>query len=86
MKNVPNESPAATTHPPASTAARRRVHDRLERETRGEVYFDRGTRMLYATDASLYQVEPVGVFVPRNAADPSDTVRIAANKALSVPE
>ena len=33
---------------------------RLEAETRCEVLFDRGSRLLYATDASLYQVEPVG--------------------------
>jgi len=78
------ESPADTTHAPASTAARRRVHDRLERETRGEVRFDRGTRMLYATDASLYQVEPVGVFVPRSAADLSAAVRIAAEEGVPV--
>ena len=42
------------------------LHDRLSRETRAEVRFDRGTRGLYATDASLYQVEPLGVVVPRH--------------------
>ena len=34
-------------------------------ETRAEVYFDRGHRGLYATDASLYQIDPLGVVVPR---------------------
>ena len=41
----------------------------LTQETRAEVYFDRGMRGLYATDASLYQVEPVGVVVPRTSDD-----------------
>jgi FAD/FMN-containing dehydrogenase/Fe-S oxidoreductase len=65
-------------------AARQRVHDRLARETRGEVRFDRGTRLLYATDASLYQVEPFGVFVPRTAADVRTAVRIAAEEGVPV--
>ena len=46
-----------------------RLHDRLTRETRAEVYFDRGRRGLYATDASLYQIEPLGVVVPRTVED-----------------
>jgi hypothetical protein len=46
-----------------------RLRDRLTQETRAEVYFDRGRRGLYATDASLYQIEPIGVVVPRTARD-----------------
>ncbi len=45
----------------------------LERELRkvveGEVRFDDYSRLLYATDASMYQVEPIGVVLPRSAAD-----------------
>ena len=37
---------------------------RLRREIRGEVLFDRFTRGRYATDASIYQIEPLGVVVP----------------------
>ena len=46
-------------------AALNRLTDRLKRESRAEVYFDSGMRGLYATDASLYQIEPIGVVVPR---------------------
>ncbi len=35
----------------------------------GDVLFDRASRGRYATDASIYQVEPVGVLVPRTDAD-----------------
>src|SRR6185369_17107561 len=41
----------------------------LERELRGEVRFDRGSRALYATDASNYRQVPIGVVVPRDLAD-----------------
>ncbi len=75
---------ATTLRPTATPAARDRLHDRLTRETRGEVLFDRGSRMLYATDASLYQVEPLGVFVPRTAADVSAAVRIASEEGVPV--
>lgn len=67
-----------------SAAARGRLHERLAAETRGEVYFDQGTRLLYATDASLYQVEPIGVFVPRTSDDVALAVRIAAEEGAAV--
>jgi FAD/FMN-containing dehydrogenase/Fe-S oxidoreductase len=38
---------------------------RLRREFDGEVHFDAATRGRYATDASIYQVMPVGVAIPR---------------------
>ncbi|HET9652014.1 MAG TPA: hypothetical protein VFP36_07480, partial [Usitatibacter sp.] len=40
---------------------------RLAREVDGEVLFDAASRGRYATDASIYQVTPVGVVVPRSA-------------------
>ncbi|HYF27411.1 MAG TPA: FAD-binding protein, partial [Baekduia sp.] len=46
-----------------------RLADRLARETHGEVLFSPGDRGRYATDASIYQEMPVGVFVPRTADD-----------------
>ena len=50
---------------------------RLAREIEGEVLFDRFSRGRYSTDASIYQIEPVGVVVPKTAED----VRIAAEIA-----
>ena len=42
---------------------------RLRAQTRGEVLSDAPSRGRYATDASIYQIMPVGVFVPTDAAD-----------------
>ena len=39
------------------------------RELEGEVRFDAFTRGRYATDASIYQIEPVGIVVPRDETD-----------------
>ncbi|WP_165224120.1 FAD-binding and (Fe-S)-binding domain-containing protein [Aquisphaera insulae] len=72
-----------TTSQIASTALTR-LHDRLTRETRAEVFFDRGHRGLYSTDASLYQIDPVGVVVPRSVADVAATVRIAAEEGVAI--
>jgi FAD/FMN-containing dehydrogenase/Fe-S oxidoreductase len=60
------------------------VRHRLSRETNAEVRFDAGSRGLYATDASLYQVEPLGVVIPRSALDVSATVRIAAEEGVPI--
>ncbi|MCC6717242.1 MAG: FAD-binding protein [Acetobacteraceae bacterium] len=51
---------------PFATAA---LADRLRRETEGEVLFAPGDRGRYATDASIYQMEPLGVLVPRRIED-----------------
>src|SRR6516162_5266933 len=67
-----------------SSPALLRLRDRLVRETRAEVHFDRGWRGLYATDASLYQIEPVGVVVPRTVQDVMSTMRIAADLKLAI--
>jgi FAD/FMN-containing dehydrogenase/Fe-S oxidoreductase len=74
-------------HPPTDTipsAALARLSDRLRHETRAEVYFDPGMRGLYATDASLYQIDPIGVVVPRSADDVVATVKIAAEEHVPI--
>ncbi|MFN4352633.1 MAG: FAD-binding and (Fe-S)-binding domain-containing protein [Hylemonella sp.] len=60
-----------------------RLAARLRAETRGEVLFSPADRGRYATDASIYQAMPVGVFLPREAAD----VRLAIDicRDLKVP-
>ncbi|TLX58349.1 FAD-binding oxidoreductase [Stutzerimonas nosocomialis] len=42
---------------------------RLQREIAGEVLFDAASRGRYSTDASIYQVMPVGVVIPRHQDD-----------------
>src|SRR3984885_13874344 len=56
---------------------------RLRRETQGEVLFDDASRGRYATDASIYQIMPVGVFIPKNEADISTAIAVA--RELRVP-
>jgi FAD/FMN-containing dehydrogenase/Fe-S oxidoreductase len=41
----------------------------LRKRMRGSIRFDHGSRLLYSTDASMYQVEPIGVVIPRDADD-----------------
>ena len=53
----------------------------LERELRrvveGEVRFDEYSRLLYSTDASMYQVEPIGVVLPRSKDDVRAVLELA---------
>ncbi|MDR2214458.1 MAG: hypothetical protein LBE59_01295, partial [Nevskiaceae bacterium] len=51
---------AALPPTPISQALARR----LRAETRGLVLFDAASRGRYATDASIYQIMPAGVFIP----------------------
>ena len=52
-------------------------------ETQGEVLFSPADRGRYATDASIYQQMPVGVFVPRASADVALAIDIC--RSLNVP-
>jgi len=57
---------------------------RLEREIEGEVLFDAASRGRYSTDASIYQIEPVGVVVPRSAQDAKIAMQIAADEGIPI--
>ena len=49
---------------------------RLRREIEGEVWFDPASRGRYSTDASIYQIEPIGVVAPRSAEDIKHVIAI----------
>ncbi|HST02929.1 MAG TPA: FAD-binding oxidoreductase, partial [Usitatibacter sp.] len=57
---------------------------RLAREVDGEVRFDAATRGRYATDASIYQVTPIGVVVPRTADAAITAMQIAAEARVAI--
>jgi FAD/FMN-containing dehydrogenase/Fe-S oxidoreductase len=63
-----------------SETLRRELHDHIE----GEVRFDRVSRALYSTDASVYQIEPLGVVVPRTRDDVVRVVEIARRHGVSI--
>ncbi len=65
--------------PHASPLARR-----LKRETQGEVLFDAYSRGRYSTDASIYQIEPVGVVIPKTESDAQIALQIAREEGVAV--
>ena len=60
------------------------VADRLKRELSGEVLFDDASRGRYSTDASIYQIMPVGVVIPRNQTDLQLALDIARDAKIPV--
>jgi FAD/FMN-containing dehydrogenase len=58
-------------------------HD-LRRVVEGDVRFDRFSKLLYSTDASMYQVEPIGVVVPRHAGDVQAVIEVANRQNVPV--
>ncbi|MEP6610094.1 MAG: FAD-binding oxidoreductase, partial [Burkholderiaceae bacterium] len=56
---------------------------RLRGAVQGDVLFDRASRGRYSTDASIYQVEPVGVLVPKTQEDARAAIDIC--RELRVP-
>ena len=60
------------------------LQERKIKQTGCDVRFDNLTRQLYATDASIYQIEPVGAAFPKNAQQASAVVRAAADADVSI--
>src|SRR2546427_2237200 len=60
------------------------AQERKIRQTGCDVRFDNLTRQLYATDASIYQIEPIGVAFPKDAQQASAVIRAAADAGVSV--
>lgn len=73
--------PAGTVLPPNETCEA--LARRLAAETEGEVLFDAASRGRYATDASIYQIMPAGVLVPKTERDIATAIDIARD--LKVP-
>lgn len=59
-----------------------RVQDDLRGLVTGDVLCDPLSRQIYASDASIFQVEPLGVVRPRSAADVAACVRYAAENGI----
>ena len=67
-----------------STAADSALAARLSREVSGDVFFDAFNRGRYATDASFYQIVPLGVVVPRTIDEALRALAICHDVAVSL--
>jgi len=56
----------------------------LRRTIKGEVLFDKASRGRYSTDASIYQIEPVGAVVPRDETDLALVVDVARDAGAAI--
>ena len=60
------------------------IEAELKKRVEGEILFDRYSRLLYSTDASIYQIEPIGVVVPRHKGDVQAVIEIANKLSVTV--
>ncbi len=75
----------ATQSRPASRRQRRsQLAEELTRAVAGEVRFDRYARQMYATDASIYRMTPLGVVMPRDADDVCAVIETCSKAGVSV--
>ena len=81
MDRAPEQVAPVTLHARAGEGA---LAARLRREIRGEVLFDAASRGRYSTDASIYQIEPVGVVLPQTEEDARIAIQIAAEEGVPI--
>src|SRR5436309_1408787 len=72
--------PKALRHDPGSP----RLEARLKRALKGEVLFDRFSRGRYSTDASIYQIEPLGVALPKDREGVTAALTIGREEGVPV--
>lgn len=63
---------------------RQQLKRHLATHLEGEVRFDLTSRTLYSTDASIYRMQPLGVVIPRTAADLRTTVQVCAEMRIPI--
>ena len=56
----------------------------IRSEVEGDVYFDPFTRGRYATDASIYQINPVGIVVPKSIQDVKAAISLTSEEGFSL--
>jgi FAD/FMN-containing dehydrogenase/Fe-S oxidoreductase len=74
-------APVYLTHPAFERSA---LAQKLRREIEGEVLFDVYSRGRYSTDASIYQIEPIGVVIPKTERDAQIALQIALEECIPV--
>src|SRR6266496_557213 len=60
------------------------LYQSLKKRVQGEVRFDRASRLMYSTDASIYEIEPMGVVIPRTHEDVFATMEVARDFKVPV--
>ncbi|WP_123537497.1 FAD-binding and (Fe-S)-binding domain-containing protein [Halosimplex salinum] len=80
----PSRDPRAEYDYAADAVARPGLVRDLRDRVTGEVRFDEYSRELYATDASIYELTPVGVVYPESTADVAAVVSYCAERSIPV--
>jgi FAD/FMN-containing dehydrogenase/Fe-S oxidoreductase len=62
----------------------RSLQEKLRRTIKGEVLFDKASRGRYSTDASIYQIEPVGIVIPRDETDLALALDVARDAKAAI--
>ena len=81
---MPRNATAKTMRPKSHNADTSPLAAQLSRELEGEVLFDAFSRGRYSTDASVYQIQPIGVVVPRTRQDVFAAIQIAAEHGVPI--
>ena len=93
VETTPNPSPPApparsvptdNTQARAASETARVLEAELRARVNGEVRFDKTSRMLYSTDASNYQIEPVGVVIPKSSDDVVGAIELALSHGVPI--
>ena len=62
------------------------IEQELQKVVRGDIKFDKYSRMMYSTDASIYQMEPIGGVLPKDADEVAEIVRVCLDsKTIFLP-
>ncbi len=58
--------------------------DQISRQIEGEVRFDTYSKIMYSTDASVWQIEPIGAVIPKHHGDVKDLLNICSRHKVPI--
>ena len=61
-----------------------RIQEDLEGKVRGQVRFDAIAKQVYSVDASIYEIEPVGIFIPKDNEDLIEAIKICHQHQIPI--
>jgi FAD/FMN-containing dehydrogenase/Fe-S oxidoreductase len=70
--------------PKSSASVDTALAKRLRQTIKGDVLFDEASRGRYSTDASIYQIQPIGVVVPRDQTDLRSILDLARTERVAI--
>jgi FAD/FMN-containing dehydrogenase len=62
----------------------KKLFEELQNTVSGEILYDELSLGMYSTDASIYQIKPIAIVLPRNEDDIKSAIKVAFDNGITI--